>query len=172
MGITKEDLVDADILDAEELASTGVLAIVTGIPLTSTTSGTKRVVVNSPSYDIRRDVERLEAGNRVVLVGTTGADGAYTIAVVVDEQTFDVVEAIPSSTGGTFSAYHPVGAAKVGVDASAISNVTSNNVQGALQELGSAIDAVSSGDFDSIVTDDNTRDVLVDDNLGHVLVNL
>ena len=148
MGIAKEDLQDADIVDATELASDGSVSIVTGIALTSTTNATKRVVVNDAAYDIRRGVERLEAGDRVVLTGTTGgADGTYTIAAIIDAQTFDVVETIADSTGGTFAAYYPVGASRVGVDSSTMTNTNADNVQAAVQDLSDAIDSIGGVDL-------------------------
>lgn len=147
MGIAKEDIQDADIVDAVELASDGTVAIVTGIALTSTTNATKRVVVNDTTYDIRRGAERLEAGDRVSLTGTIGgADGTYTVAGIVDAQQFDVVETIATSTGGTFSAFHPVGAAKVGLDSTAMTNTSADNVQEGMKDLSDAIDGLGGVD--------------------------
>lgn len=132
-GITTEDLRDVDFVDAEELAATGLVPFLTGVVVVSTTTGTNVVALSG--VDLFRDEERLEAGDTVVLAGTTGADGTYTIDQILTLTTFSVVEAIVSSTGGLLSARHPVGAGKVGFDSTGLTHTSADNVQEAIADL-------------------------------------
>jgi hypothetical protein len=140
-GITKEDLEDLDIVDAEELASDGSSSfqIFSGVTTVSTTSSTKRVVLSG--IDLLDRDDPLEAEDIVILSGTSGADGTYTVDDVVDSVTFDVNESIADSTGGTCEARHPPGAQKVGLDDTGLTNVTADNVQDAITDLDGAISA-------------------------------
>lgn len=138
-GLTKEDLRDADIVDAVELASPGTTTYITGATVVSTTSGTKRIVFSG--IDLVHDVdEHAEPKDKVVLSGTTGgADGTYTIANIIDSVTIDVEEAIADSTGGTANFVHPPGASKIGFDPTGLTNTVSTNVQDAVSDLDGAI---------------------------------
>lgn len=138
--ISKADLKDADILDAEELGATGSNSFLSGVTVVSTTAGPKLVTLSG--VDLQRDDERLEPGDTVVLAGTTGgADGTYTVATITGLTTFTVVETIATSTGGTLVARHPVGAARVGFNSAGLSNTTANNVQTAIADMDAAISA-------------------------------
>lgn len=134
-GLTKEDLRDADVVDATELASDGSTTYITGATVVSTTSGTKRVVFSG--IDLVHDVdERAEPKDKVVLSGTTGgADGTYTIANIIDSVTVDVEEAIADSTGGSANFIHPPGASKVGFDPAGLVYLTKHNLQEAMEEV-------------------------------------
>jgi hypothetical protein len=135
-GLVKEDLIDLDFVDAEELSSDGTLSYSSGVTVVSTTSSTKRVVVSGVNllYDVD---ERAQSGDIVVLAGTSGGsgDGTFTIDTVVDATTFDVIESIGDSTGGTADFKHGPGAKSVGFDSSGLISVTSDNVQEAIEEL-------------------------------------
>lgn len=153
MSISKADLVDADIVDAAELASDGTATYLT-VTVVSTTTGTKVVVVN-----LAADGEGIfngrdhpaEAGDIVVITGTSGGlgNGTFTVASVTNDTTFVVNEAIGTSTGGSVTFIYPVGAGRVGFDPAGLMNVTSTNVQGALSDLDGAITAggVTENDF-------------------------
>lgn len=139
-GIAKEDLRDADVVDATELASDGTSTYITGATVVSTTAATKRIVFSG--IDLEHDLdERAEPKDTVVLSGTSGADGTYTIANVIDSTTVDVEESIVDSTGGTANFRHPTGASKVGLDPTNVSGVTATEMQTAMEQLSSATGA-------------------------------
>jgi hypothetical protein len=147
-GLTKEDLRDADVVDAVELASPGTTTYITGATVVSTTAATKRIVFSG--IDLVHDVdERAEPKDKVTLAGTTGADGTYTIANVIDSVTVDVEETIVDSTGGTATFRHPPGSSKVGFDPTGLIYLTKTNVQEALEE----VDANISGGPSSGITE-------------------
>lgn len=78
----------------------------------------------------------LDAGDIVVISGSTAADGTYTVASVTDEQNFLTVEPIPNSTGGTLTAYHPIAASRIGIRNSTLQWSTSaDTLQEALDDL-------------------------------------
>lgn len=140
-GIRREDIEDVEIVDAGELLSDGTTSILTGATVVSTTASTKRVVLSGVDIINDKD-ERLEPGDLVTLSGTTGgADGDYTVDSIIDPVTFDVVEAIVDSTGGTMSAKHPPGASKVGLDPTNVSGVTATELQTAMEQLSQATGA-------------------------------
>jgi hypothetical protein len=141
--VSRQDILDQSIVDAVELASDGTTSIFLGADLVSTTSATRTVVlVTGAPYLINGDTDEIvEAGDRVTLSGTSGgaADGTYTVESVTDDDTLIVVEAIADSTGGTLSAFHPVGASKVGFDPTGLTNTTATNVQEALEDIDAAV---------------------------------
>jgi len=137
-GIAKEDLRDADVVDATELASDGTTVYITGATVVSTTSGTKRIVFSG--IDLVHDLdERAEPKDTVVLSGTTAADGTYTIANIIDSVTVDVEEAIADSTSGTANFQHPPGASKVGLDPTGLTQTSATNVQDAIKDIDGAV---------------------------------
>jgi len=136
-GITKEDIEDVEIVDAEELAADGSTSYLSGVSVTSTTTGTK--VVDFPvGTNLPLTDDPVEAGDAIVLTGTSGGgDGTYTVASVANDSLV-VVEAIASSTGGAAAFRHPPGAAKIGLDISALTRITSNLLQAALEDIDGA----------------------------------
>ena len=137
MPIGRIDIKDSAVVDAVELLSDGTTQIFTGVTVVSTTSSTKRVVLSN-IYIIHGDIDEiLEAGDLVTLSGTSGgaADGNYTIADIIDDTTFEVVESIADSTGGACEAKYPPGARRVGFDSTGLINITADNVQDALEEI-------------------------------------
>lgn len=142
--ISKTDLNDLDIADAYELRSDGygLNSIYFTTTVVSTTSGTKTVVVNLASdgegilysYD-----HPVEPDDIVHLYGTTGADGYYTVATIIDDLTFTVNETIATSTGGSAEFRYPAGALKIGFDPRNTTHVFHNNVQQAIEDLDVAI---------------------------------
>jgi hypothetical protein len=137
-GIRRQDIVDTEIVDAVELASDGTAVLASGITVVSTALSTKRVVCSGTDFLHDAD-QKLEADDIVVLSGTDGADGTYTVAEIVDGTTFVVVEAIADSTGGTAVFRYPPGALKVGFDPTGLVNITATDLQGVVQELDAAI---------------------------------
>lgn len=142
--ISKEDIKDLDIVDAVELASIGQVAYRSGDSLVSTTAGTQTITFSSSVHLLYGD-DPIEAGDKVVLTGTTAADGTYIVSTIVDDQNLTVVSAILDSTGGTASFYHKVGATRVGVDTSTFSYSSEDNLQNVLSDLDTAIGSVSGG---------------------------
>ena len=89
--ITREDIRHDDIVDAVESASDGITSIIfTGKTVVSTTSSSKVVVLSG--VDILRDPEILEELDIIILSGTTGADGTYTVDQRIDSTSFSVKE--------------------------------------------------------------------------------
>ena len=80
---------------------------------------------------------------------------------VTSATSFTVVEAIGDSTGGTCTAKYPPGARKVGLDPTGMGNVSSTNVQGAVEELDTAVSGGILFDEDNILVSAD----------GNVLVN-
>jgi len=135
-GITNKDIEDGSIIDAEELASDGTSEYNTGVSVVSTTASTKEVLFTGTNLYLIRDKDaRAESGDKIVLSGTTGADGTYTIDEVLTDTKVTVVESINDSTGGTASFRYPPGASKVGVDPSSIAGTSATNVQQVLEEI-------------------------------------
>lgn len=141
-GIIPSDLFDAGFIDARELASDGYDVYLT-VPLVSITSGIITVTINnSVTFGLITDEDNpVELDDRVFIFGATppSVDGYYTVSNLLTDSTFEVLESISNATGGSVSFIHPAGASKVGIDNTTLSNVTSNNVQGALEELDIAI---------------------------------
>lgn len=133
MSISKSDVKDLDFIDAPELASTNQSTFRSGDSVESTTSSTKTIVFSSGTLLVNGDLPP-EIGDNVIISGTTGADGTYTIASVVDDVTITVSESINDSTGGSAAFKYPAGASKVGYDNTA-SGLTSLTVQDAIDEL-------------------------------------
>jgi len=162
--IVPEDLVDAGILSEEELVADGS----TSYRVDAIADVTSGVVNLSGSVQLTNTDDPVEAGDKVVITGSTASDGTYTVNALTDPYTgkFTVVEAISDSTGGSADFRHPAGAARVGVDPSTIPNVTSTNVQGALEDLGGSIGAAS---FDKILTKRSNCAVVVLRSNGNVV---
>jgi hypothetical protein len=144
MGIRKQDIVDADILDADELISDGYEIYLSSIPVITTTSGTKTVVIALPP-----DGEGLTyAGDHPVapkdivhIYGTAGGlgDGYFTISTIVNDTTFTTHENIGTSTDGYVSFIYPSGALAIGYDPTKQIIITAHNVQDALDQLSAAL---------------------------------
>lgn len=148
MPISKADIIDADIVDATELASDGTFVYLT-LTVVSTTTGTKIVVVNlAPDGEgILHGDHPVEADDIVIITGTSGGlgDGTFTVASVTDDITFVVNEAIGTSTGGSADFIYPVGAGRVGFDPIGLLHITATNVQDAIEEIDAVI--VTQDDF-------------------------
>jgi len=137
-GLSKNDISDLDFVDAPELESDGQSTFLTGFTVVSTTSSTKRVVLLDV-HIINDPDQRVEPTDIIILAGTTGADGVYTVASVIDDVTLSVEEAIADSTGGTASFRWPPGASRVGLDPTGLAQTTAHNVQDAIKDLDGAI---------------------------------
>lgn len=137
MSIRKADLLDVDIVDAEELGSDGYFVYLT-TSLVSTDFSSKIITINLP-FDGEGLITGLDhpaqSTDIVQLSGTTGADGYFIIDTVLTETTFSIVGNIPSSTGGTIQFMYAAGAYSVGLDPTGFPTVQSHNVQGAIKEL-------------------------------------
>lgn len=152
--IRKADVDDIEFLDAEELQSDGSFVYLTST-VVSTTSGTKTIVIDMPADGegiyFGRD-HLAQAGDIVILSGTSGGtgDGQYTIASVVDDLTFTVVQSIGTSTGGSVNFYYVPGAKRIGFDPTGLNHVMSHNVQNAIKQLDNALDAISDADHEKL----------------------
>jgi hypothetical protein len=126
----KEKIVTTDEITAR---NTNVLIYpgVFPIQVSSTTSATKRVVCNNAAFQ----TWLLDAGDIIVITGSAAA-GIYTVAAIINQITFDVVESIVSTMGtGSLSAYHPPGAKIVGFDSTGLTTTTATNVQDAIAAI-------------------------------------
>jgi hypothetical protein len=142
--ISKADIADLDFVDALELAATEstsdnylTRAVV------STTSGTKTVVVTIPPGDeglTGRDFP-VEVGDLAIITGTSGGlgNGTFTVATVVDDTSFTVLEAIGTSTGGSVTFRYSAGTKKIGINPTGLIHSTSNVLDGVVRDLDAAI---------------------------------
>lgn len=158
MSITRADLADVDFIDAPELRADGRLFTsyrsITG--LVSITAGTRRIVVPATEYLTLDHDMPVEIGDYVVIAGATGGNGTFTIDAIVDEHTFSVLPGPGGDgTGGTATFYYPAGSSKVGVDPTGRTNFSATNVQGALNQLDSAIGSGGSADFSKLILEVN-----------------
>ena len=147
--ISKTDVTDNEFLDQEELESDGTFVYLTST-VVSTTAGTNVVVIDLPADGIGIFTGRdhpVETGDIAVLAGTSGglADGSFTVDVVLSDTSFSVVENLSASTGGTVEFYYRAGAARIGLDPTGLSHITSSTLQGAIEELDATIDGMSDG---------------------------
>lgn len=140
MSITKADVKDLDFIDAPELASTNKTNYRSGTSLVSTTSATKTVVFITGTLLVNGDLPP-EPGDSIVLSGTSAADGTYTVATIVDDETLTVSESIADSSGGSAAFMYPAGASKVGYN-NETSALSAETVQGAIDEI--AISGINS----------------------------
>lgn len=116
MGIRRTDIVDADFIDATELASKGerVSAFKTAVVVTITAL-TKTVECAAGSLLKADRTTPVGPGDLVTIAGSTGGNGDYTVDAVTNETTFTVKESVAANgTGGTASFYHPAGIDLVG----------------------------------------------------------
>jgi hypothetical protein len=150
-GLRKADFVDADIIDASELGSTGSAVFVSDVTVVSTAAATKTITISGTDVIYDKD-DRLEAGDLITLTGTSGgaADGTYTVNEIPSSTTFTVNEVIADSTGGTADFKHPPGASRVGCDPATIELTSATDVQGALEDLSAAV--LPSNDHDGLDT--------------------
>jgi hypothetical protein len=164
MSLAKEDIADLDLIDAVELGSDGTVSFKT-VPGTDVVTGT---VSTNPANDfqgLQFGDEKIEVGDKAVLSGASAGDGIYTVATIVDNTDFTVVEAIVDSTGGSWEFRHAAGALSVGVDPTGLTFTSATNVQEALEDLGtgSGITPGQHRDLDQLVheiAEDNHTEVI------------
>lgn len=137
--ITKADLSDLDILDAYELGSDSTTTFLS-TSVVSTTSGTKTVVVSLPADGEGLKTSRdhpVEPKDIVTITGTSGGagNGTFTVATVVNDTSFTVVESIGTSTGGSVSFAYPPGASGIGYFTAEQRVTTNNKVQDAITDI-------------------------------------
>jgi hypothetical protein len=152
--VDREDVRDADFVDAVELASDGTASYKT-TPVTDVVSGTITVAPAADYLGLEFGDDPIEVNDIFVLTGATAGNGTYTVDTIIDNTSFTVVEAIVDSTGGSADFRHPAGALKVGVDPTTLSFTTKTNVQEALEDLtaGSGITPSQHRDLDQLVHD-------------------
>jgi hypothetical protein len=149
--IRKTDVEDVDFLDAEELQSDGSVVYLT-VPVVSTAAATRTVVVGTPSdgEGIRSGRDHpVEVGDRVIITEATGelGNGTFTIASVLTDSSFVVVESIGSSTGGSADFLYPSGASRIGIDPTNLNFTAATNVQAALESIPALPQATQIGDL-------------------------
>jgi hypothetical protein len=145
--ISRTDVVDAEFVDAIELASDGYTDPYRTVSIVSTTNVSGDVVISTPTVIDRLDNidEPVQVGDIFEILAGTAA-GVYTVAAIIDpDNTFSVLEPIADSVGGSGNLYHPSGATKVGVDPRNINNSDSTVLQQVLEDLDSAIDGYGAG---------------------------
>jgi hypothetical protein len=170
VSIDPQDLVDLGIVDQTELASIGSAADAyrTGVTVVDTTSSNRRVEVSGfdlAGLAVGSREDRVEVGDKLVLTGTTAADGTYTVESIFDTAHVVVVEAIPDSTGGTAEFRHPPGAGKVGFDSTGLTNTSASDVQNAISDLDGAISGGGVDDKTVKVSSDDTTPAFLEDKL-------
>ena len=141
--IAKSDLRDADIVDAVELLSDGALGVTSPFygptTVTSTTSGTKTVVVpvDSGGEGLLDPDHTVKAGDKAIISGTSGGagDGTFTVATVPSETTFTIVESIGTSTGGSVTFQHKSGSLNVGLDSTNLISSSKSTVQDVVGDM-------------------------------------
>lgn len=134
--IDKRDLIDAGIVDADELKSAGSAADeFLSASVTSVVSGT----ITVSGVNLRNPDTAPEPNDIIVIAGNTAADGTYTVAGVVDNTHLTVNESIADGTGGSANFRHPAGATKVGVDPTNIGHGSQTTLQGVLEDLDEAL---------------------------------
>ncbi len=112
--LVRADVCDVDIVDQIELASIGA-TVYKIVPLTSTTAGTKTIVVTQDTLNdsnLAYDTP-VEAGDIISITGNAAA-GIYTVDVVVDSSDLTVEEDILDSTDGYAAFIYPTGSSRVG----------------------------------------------------------
>jgi len=128
---------DVRTVSHDELKSVEDIYIWAGVFPVSTNS-TAAITRNIYSVEARWITWQAEIGDTVVLSGNAAA-GRYTIESISDQQNLIVVENIVDSTGGNIEIYHPVGATRVGVDPTSLSQSSSSILQTVLNDLDAAI---------------------------------
>lgn len=144
MSIRKSDIIDADIIDAYEIASDGYAGYL-DTTLVSTDFTLQKIIINAALdgegilYSMDHPVE---SGDRVLLVGTSGgaADGYFVVDTVLDDLSFTVTTSIANSTGGTIYFMYPTGASRIGFDSNGLTSTNANNLQDAIKDIGFAAD--------------------------------
>ena len=152
--VDREDVRDADFVDAVELASDGASSYKT-TPVTSVVSGTVTVNPSADYLGLIFGDDPIEDDDLFVLTGATAGNGTYTVLAVTNNTQFTVAEAIVDSTGGSADFRHPAGGLKVGVDPTSLSFTTATNLQSALEDLsaGSGVTPGQHRDLDQLVHD-------------------
>lgn len=147
--LRKSDIVDADLRDAYELASDGYV-VYKSLTIVSTTSGTRTVVVapSAPQFGLVYDFDApVEIKDRVRITGTSGSagDGYFIVESLIDNDSFVVEQFIGDSTGGTAQFMYPAGAYAVGFDSIGLTVTQADNVQDAIYDLATAVEAGGGG---------------------------
>jgi hypothetical protein len=141
--IRKEDILDSDFHDAYELGSDGYSVYFYAANVISTTAITKTVVVSGINHSVRDN--NVQAEDRVYLYGTSGADGYYTIASIINDTSFTVAGEIPNSSGGYCNYIYRSGSLNIGFDPTNTNNITAHNVQEAIEQLDQVVTANPTG---------------------------
>lgn len=156
MTIRKEDLYDLDIVDSQELFSDGYFIYLSSVPVISTNSDTKEVIITLPSdgEDLfqKSGDHPVESLDRVYIYGTSDnlGDGYYLINSIVDNLIFTIIGNIGTSTDGYVSFMYPAGATNIGVDSTHIVGVTSNKLQTILEELSQNSTGITSSQHEKL----------------------
>ena len=139
MPIRKSDIYRSDIISPSELSSDGYFIYLPSISVISTTNSSKTVVISPipdgegltlPSFD-----HPVKSGDITYINGSSGADGYYTIDIILSDTSFTVIDTIVDSIGGTVDFMYPVGAGLVGFDSTGLTMTDATNVQGAIKDF-------------------------------------
>jgi hypothetical protein len=140
--IRKEDILDSDFSDYYELISDGTLSYLSGVSIVSTTSGTKQIVVSGLDLLYDRDFP-VRTNDRITITGSIAA-GNYTVNSIINSTTFDVVESIVTSSGGTVEFFYRPGGKNIGFDPSGVTLTTALNIQDAITDIANNASGISS----------------------------
>jgi len=152
---------DDKYISYDELRSNGDVPVVSGtfpLALNSTSSITRNVYVPGGKWI----TWEISPRDKVEITGCA-ASGIYIIESISDQQNFIVEDAIPTSTGGSISIYHPNAAAFIGTDDTNFSLISGVNLQAVLESID---DQLGSGGFSDelikISSNDTTAGYLID----------
>lgn len=150
--IDKRDLIDAGIVDADELKSTASAADeFLAVSVTSVVSG----VITVSGANLLIPDTAPESPDIFVLSGASAGNGSYTVDSVTGATTFTVNEAIVDSTGGSGSFRYPAGAKSVGVDPTNLIFTSETDLQAVLEDfddnVGVALTPATHADLDTLL---------------------
>lgn len=119
--ISREDIADADIVDAVELASDGLAAYKTGSIVHITGSF---LTASFPAIDIGfQDFDSPTNGlDGLIISGSGNADGFYTVSGTISENILQIYGLFSGSgtSSGSWQLIYPTGAKAVGIDPSTL----------------------------------------------------
>lgn len=143
-----------EIVTESELRSTVLDGYIqTGVfpaQVSSTTAVTNIIVSNNSAFqDWRVDI-----GDKIVLSGTGGSDGTFTILEIINQTQLRTEEALTTTSGvGVLYIYHPSGASRIGVDSNTFNEIAGDNVQAVLESIDFAIGNIGSADLDGYLNE-------------------
>jgi hypothetical protein len=141
--LNQSQILDSNIVEESELASTGNTHFSGPWNIISVTTATKTIVLTG----VELPFERVAQGDRVTITGGLAA-GTYTVNEVVNYTTLTVNEAISSATSGTVDFYYPPGSTIVGFDSTGLDWTTADECQTAIIDAYNAAKGIRTFPFE------------------------